>query len=88
MGARSVFHLRDTKGRDEIDIVVEAEDGAWAGFEVKLSHRQLDAAAADLIRVAAKVERPPAALTVIIPTGPVARRPDGVWVIPLACLRP
>ncbi|NKY18339.1 DUF4143 domain-containing protein [Tsukamurella spumae] len=88
MGARGVFHLRDTKGRDEIDVVVEAEDGAWAGFEVKLSHRHLDAAAANLIRVAAKVERPPTALAVIIPTGPVARRPDGVWVIPLACLRP
>ena len=48
----------------------------------------VDDAAAALLRVAAKVERPAAALAVIIPTGPVQRRPDGVWVIPLACLRP
>lgn len=85
---RGVFHLRDAKGRDEIDVVVEARDGRWAGFEVKLSHRAVDDAAAALLRVAAKVERPAAALAVIIPTGPVLRRPDGVWVIPLACLRP
>ena len=38
--------------------------------------------------VVAKVERPAAALAVIIPTGPVLWRPDGVWVIPLTCLRP
>ena len=85
---RGVFHLRDAKGRDEIDVVVEARDGRWAGFEVKLSHRAVDDAAAALLRVAAKVERPAAALAVIVPTGPVLRRPDGVWVIPLACLRP
>ena len=85
---RGVFHLRDTKGRDEIDAVVEAPDGRWAGFEVKLSHRAVDDAAAALLRIAAKVERPAAALAVIIPTGPVLQRPDGVWVIPLACLRP
>jgi predicted AAA+ superfamily ATPase len=88
MNARGVFHLRDTKGRDEIDVVVEAADGAWVGMEVKLSHRQLDAAAHNLLRVSEKVDRAPAALAVIIPTGPVARRPDGVWVIPLAALRP
>ena len=85
---RGVFHLRDSKGRDEIDAVVEASDGAWLGVEVKLSHRAVDAAAANLLRVAAKVERPPAALAVIIPTGPVIRRPDGVWVLPLVALHP
>lgn len=36
----------------------------------------------------AHIERPPAALAVIIPSGPVIRRTDGVWVIPLAALRP
>lgn len=86
--ARGVFHLRDMKGRDEIDAVVEAADGAWIGCEVKLSHRQIDHAAENLLRVAAKVEREPAALIVIIPTGPVVQRPDGVWVLPLAALRP
>lgn len=86
--ARGVFHLRDAKGRDEIGVVIEAADGAWLGIEVKLSHHAVDEAAANLLRVAAKVSSPPAALAVIIPTGPVVRRRDGVWVLPLASLRP
>ncbi|GAA4508885.1 ATP-binding protein [Brevibacterium yomogidense] len=86
--ARGVFHLRDTKGRDEIDIIVEDADGAWAGFEVKLSHQRVDEAAHQLNAVASKVERAPAALAIIVPSGPVVRRSDGVWVIPLASLSP
>ncbi|MDO5513161.1 ATP-binding protein [Corynebacterium sp.] len=86
--ARGVFHLRDSKGRDELDAVVENPDGSWVGVEVKLSHRQVEAAAEHLLSTAAKVERPPAALVVIIPTGPIVQLPNGVWVIPLACLAP
>lgn len=84
--ARGVFHFRDTKGRDEIDAVVENPDGSWIGVEVKLSHLHVEAAAEHLQATAAKVQRPPLALVVIIPTGPVVRLPNGVWVIPLACL--
>ncbi|MDO5670679.1 MAG: ATP-binding protein [Corynebacterium sp.] len=84
--ARGVYHFRDTKGRDEIDAVVENRDGSWIGVEVKLSHLHIESAAEHLLATAAKVERPPAALVVIIPTGPVTRLPNGVWVIPLACL--
>lgn len=84
--ARGVFHLRDSTGRDEIDIIVEARDGAWAGFEVKLSHRDVERAAANLLRVAAKVPRPPANLVVIIPSGRVMRLGNGVLVIPWTTL--
>ena len=55
---------------------------------MKLSHLAVDEAAANLLRVAAHIERPPVALAVIIPFGPVIRRTDGVWVIPLAALGP
>lgn len=85
--ARGVFHLRDMKGRDEIDAVVELRDGRWAGFEAKLSHQQVDDAAAHLVKVAKKIDREPSALIVVIPTGPAFQRPDGVWVVPLAALR-
>lgn len=85
---RGVFHLRDMKGRDEIDAVVELRDGSWVGFEAKLSHREVDKAAQHLQKVAKKVEQPPAALVVIIPTGVAFQRDDGVWVVPLAALAP
>lgn len=86
-GARGVFHYRDTRGRDEIDAVVEAQDGTWVGIEVKLGQAAIDQAAANLIRVAAKIERPPVALVVVTPTGIAYRRPaDGVLVVPLSVL--
>lgn len=84
--ARGVYHYRDTKGRDEIDAIVEGIDGQWLGIEVKLGQSACDEAAANLLRVAAKVARPPQALAVIIPTGIAHRRSDGVYVIPLSTL--
>ncbi|AWB85151.1 ATP-binding protein [Corynebacterium liangguodongii] len=88
--ARGVFHLRDMKGREEIDAVIGLRDGRWVGFEAKLSHQQVDAAAAHLLAAAGKIDidKEPAALIVVIPSGPAFRRADGVWVVPLAALGP
>lgn len=88
MGARGVFHYRDAKGRDEIDAVVEAQDGAWLAIEVKLGEGAVDAAARNLLRVTAKIERPPLACVVMTPTGVAHRRDDGVLVVPLTVLGP
>lgn len=84
--ARGVFHYRDSKGRDEIDAVVEAADGAWIGLEVKLGQHAIDAAAENLLRVSAKIIRPPEALIVVVPTGLAYQRDDGVFVVPLTVL--
>ncbi|PID98452.1 MAG: AAA family ATPase [Actinomycetales bacterium] len=86
--ARGVFHYRDAKGRDEIDVIVEASDGSWIGIEVKLTAQSADQAAKNLLRVAAKIERQPTHLVVMVPTGIAHRRQDGVLVIPLTCLGP
>lgn len=86
--ARGVFHYRDVKGRDEIDAVVEAADGAWIAVEVKLGLAAADAAASNLTRVAAKISRAPVARIVIVPSGIAHRRSDGVLVVPLSVLGP
>jgi uncharacterized protein len=87
----SVWSYRDNTNL-EVDLVVELRHGSWAAFEVKLNIREADAAAATLRRLAAKVSSAthsaPAALGVIVPTGPAYRRGDGVWVIPLDTLGP
>lgn len=88
LGARGVFHYRDTKGRDEIDAVVEGQDGSWIAIEVKLGTAAIDRAAENLQRVVAKIERPPEASIIIIPTGVAYRRTDGVLVVPLTALGP
>lgn len=86
LGARGVFHYRDSKGRDEIDIVVEGDDGSWVAVEVKLGSRAVDSAAANLLRVTSKIARQPAAIIVVVPAGVAYRRSDGVFVVPLTTL--
>lgn len=86
IGCRGVFHYRDSKGRDEIDAVVEADDGSWIAVEVKLGASSVDAAAANLRRVTDKALRAPTSLVVVVPTGIAHRRSDGVYVVPLTTL--
>jgi predicted AAA+ superfamily ATPase len=85
-GWRGAFHFRDTKGRDEIDVVLETDSGDWIGVEVKLGLNQIDAAARSLLRVSAKMARPPRSLVVITPTGVAHKRDDGVLAVPLTVL--
>ena len=89
-GAR-VSQYRDSGGL-EVDAIVEAGDGRWMAFEVKLGQGQIDAAAASLERFAARIDTTkcgsPALLGVIVATGYGYRRKDGVAVIPIGALGP
>ena len=49
-----VFHYRE-KGGLEVDAIVEADDGRWAAFEVKLGERWVDEGARNLRRLAARM---------------------------------
>ncbi|WP_256328982.1 hypothetical protein [Actinomyces ruminicola] len=63
----------------------------WAPVEVKLGSAQLDDAAAHLRRLRDRVDLgrmgEPSFLAVITAGATAYRRDDGVFVIPLACLR-
>lgn len=86
-----VFHYREN-GRLEIDAVVQARDGRWAAFEVKLGPRAVEEGARNLLRLAERVDPqtvgPPRALGVIVASGYGYTRPDGVGVIPIGALGP
>jgi len=86
-----VLQYRDNQGL-EVDAIVEATDGRWAAFEVKLGPGQIDAAAASLLKFASRVDTErlgkPAALAVIVGFGYGYVRPDGVVVIPIGALCP
>ena len=86
-----VFHYREKDGL-EVDAVVEAGDGRWAAFEVKLGERWVEAGAKNLQRLAKRMEHsahgPPAALAVIVPGGFGSVGPEGVGVIPAGALGP
>lgn len=82
---------RDANG-NEVDAIVTARDNKWAAFEVKLNPRDVDNAAASLLRFSANVDtvrhKEPACLGVITSTGAGGRREDGVHVIPIGALGP
>lgn len=89
----SLYHYQDY-GNREIDAVIELPDGTWSAFEIKLGAHQIDAAAANLLRIRKQFEEdpkgdPPAVLCVICGMSNAAyRRADGVFVVPITALQP
>jgi uncharacterized protein len=87
----TISHYRDKSGL-EVDIILHLQDGRWAAVEVKLGSRMVDEAAANLIKFRDKIDvdrmRAPSFLMVVTGTEYAYRREDGVYVVPLGCLKP
>ena len=87
----SVYHYRDNTGL-EVDAIVQANDGRWAAFEIKLGIGYVDAAAESLIKFARRVDTDKSGergvLAVITSTGYGYVREDGIGVIPIGALGP
>ncbi|MDY9918614.1 MULTISPECIES: DUF4143 domain-containing protein [Proteiniphilum] len=85
-----VFHYRD-KNNLEIDLIISLHDGRWAPVEVKLGEYQVDEAAENLLKLRRKVDTShigePSFMMVLTGGKYAYRRPDGVHVVPLGCLR-
>jgi predicted AAA+ superfamily ATPase len=85
-----VFHYRDRTGL-EADAVVQLRDGRWGAIEVKMGAGGIDEGAANLLRLANRVDQermnPPSFLMVLTATQYGYRRPDGVLVVPIGCLK-
>jgi len=86
-----VLQYRDSNGL-EVDAVVEAADGRWAAFEIKLGPGLVDEGATNLLKFANQIDASksgdPATLGVIVGVGYGYVREDGVAVIPIGSLRP
>lgn len=81
-----VFHLRTKGGEQEVDLIVEGEDGRIVAFEIKLNRAASDRDVRHLLWLKEKLGDQVADL-VLLNTGEHAyRRPDGVAVVPLALL--
>lgn len=85
-----VYHYRDHSGQ-EADAILHFKGGNWAAIEVKLGNKAIDEGAESLKRLANKIDQEsmnkPSFLAVITGTGYAYRREDGVYVIPIGCLR-
>ena len=88
-----VFHYRDKNGL-ECDAVLHRRDGTYGLIEIKLGGQYaIDHGAETLHALAEKINTKqmaqPAFLMVLVGVGECAyKRRDGVWVVPIGCLKP
>jgi hypothetical protein len=87
-----IYHYRDKDGL-ECDAVVHLRNGAYGLVEVKLGGDKLiDEGAANLIKLSKKIDtdrmKEPSFMMVLTAVGNYAfKRPDGVYVVPVSCLK-
>ncbi len=85
-----VCHYCDETGL-EADAIITLPDGRWGAVEIKMGHRQVDAAANNLLKLKKKVDtdvmQPPAFLMVLTGNGYALKLDNGVLVVPITCLR-
>lgn len=85
-----VFHYRDKSGL-ETDAVIVLADGRWAAVEVKLGSKEIEEAAKHLLMLKKKVNtdkmKKPSFLMILTGTEIAYQRSDGVFVVPIGCLK-
>jgi predicted AAA+ superfamily ATPase len=87
----SVFHYRDKTGL-EADAVLVLRDGRWGAIEIKMGASEFDSAAATLKKFVSRVDtqkmQEPTFLMILTATEFAYRRDDGIFVVPIGCLKP
>lgn len=86
-----VFHYRD-KNELEADIIIRLHDNRWAAVEVKLGNKEIEEGARHLLALQKKVDTDkvgdPSFLMIVTGGQYAYRRIDGVYVVPIGCLKP
>lgn len=85
-----VYHYHDNNGL-EADAIIRLNDGRWAAVEVKTGMREAEEAAGHLQKLRRAVDTTkvgePSFLMVLTAGQYAYRREDGVYIVPLGCLR-
>ncbi len=86
-----LYHYQDYDG-DEIDTVLEINNGDWVAIEIKLGSNQIDEAAKSLLKIRNKIlndgGKPPKVLCIVCGVCKAAYlRDDGVYVTPITALK-
>ena len=85
-----VYRYKDKNGL-EIDAVIQLSDGCWGAIQIKMGSHLFDEAAAKLISFSNKVDQAamgkPSFLAILSATEYAYVRDDGVYVVPIGCLK-
>ncbi|MDR1495342.1 MAG: DUF4143 domain-containing protein [Clostridiales Family XIII bacterium] len=86
----SVCHYRDKSGL-ETDAIIQLADGRWGAVEVKLGAGEIESAAANLLKIERRIDteemNKPSFLMVLTGTEYATQMTNGVWIVPLGCLK-
>ena len=86
----SVYHYRDKSGL-EVDAIIQHSDGRWGAVEVKLGAGELDKACDNLLKLKQVVDtdkmNEPSFLMVLTGTEYAFQMENGIWIVPLGCLK-
>jgi hypothetical protein len=86
----SVFHYRDKTGF-EIDSIIQLADGRWGAAEIKMGTAEIEKAAGNLLKLCKIVNteqmNDPSFLMILTATEYAFQMKNGVWIVPLGCLK-
>ena len=89
----SIFHYRDASGL-ECDTILHRRDGTYGLIEIKLGGKEnIEKGSVNLKKLAQSIDTTkmpaPSFCMVLTAVGRYAyRRPDGIFVVPIGCLKP
>jgi len=76
----------------ETDAVIVLRDGRWAAVEIRMGADEFDAAAEKIKKFVNRVNtekmRAPSCLMIVSATEFAYKRKDGIYVVPIGCLKP
>jgi predicted AAA+ superfamily ATPase len=86
----SVYHYRDQLNF-EVDAIIQLKDERWAAVEIKMGAGEIEKAADNLLKFSSNIDTSrtpaPSFLMVMTATEHAFRMKNGVWVVPIGCLR-
>lgn len=88
-----IRHYRDNAGL-ECDAILHLPNGQWAAIEIKLGGEKLIKEGIESLNALSNKikekseENEPTFKMILTATGPLFRRPDGIYIVPINCLRP
>jgi predicted AAA+ superfamily ATPase len=86
----SVYHYRDQLNF-EVDAIIQLKDERWAAMEIKMGAGEIEKAADNLLRFSNNIDTKkmpsPSFLMVLTATEHAFQLKNGVWIVPIGCLR-